>query len=123
MQALTLFVSFFGSVLVLILRPAIAFAVYVVVLLWYPTFLTVEIGTLDFKAGRIVVAVLLLRCLASNSIRRSFKWSVIDTWVIGGVCVEMLIPFLTYHLEFMRVFENRAGWLMHALSVINWLSI
>jgi hypothetical protein len=112
MQTLTLFVSLLGSVLVLVLRPARAFAVYVAILLWYPTFLSVPVGTLDFKAGRIVVAVLLLRCLANDNIRSSFKWSVIDSWVLFGVCVEMIVPFISYHFPFMQILESRGGTLM-----------
>jgi hypothetical protein len=112
MQTLTLFVSFLGAVLVLILRPARAFAVYVAVLLWYPTFLTVPVGTLDFKAGRIVVAVLLLRCLSSNNIRCSFKHSVIDSWMYFGTGLENLLPLISYHLPFIQVLATRCGSLM-----------
>lgn len=112
MQPLTLFVSLLGSVLVLVLRPAKAFAIYIIVLLFYPTFLTISLGTLDFKAGRIVAAALLLRCLANDNIRNSFKWSAIDSWMFFSVCVEMIVPFISYHIPFLRIFESRGGSLM-----------
>jgi len=115
MQPLTLVISLIGSVLVLVFQPAKAFAVYIITLLFYPTFLTLPLGTLNFKAGRIVVLVLLLRCLANTRIRSSFKLSVIDKWIFAGTGVAMIVPFFSCHIPFMQLFASKCGELMDTL--------
>ncbi len=115
MQPLTLVISLIGSVLVLFLQPAKAFAVYIITLLFYPTFLVLPLGTLNFKAGRIVVLVLLLRCLANTRIRSSFKLSVIDKWFFAGTGVAMIVPFFSYHIPFMQLLASKCGELMDTL--------
>lgn len=117
MQATTLIISFIGSILVLVLRPAKAFAVYIAVLLFYPTFLSVQLGTLDFKAGRIVVTVLLLRCLFNPAIRKKFAWNKLDMWVVFGHIVSLSIPLLTWKIPAMRVLETWFGGLMDSFFV------
>ncbi|GAH74168.1 unnamed protein product [marine sediment metagenome] len=59
MQGVTLTIAIIFSVLAVTVRPAYALGVYIAVLLWYPSYLPVRIGTLDIMAGRIVAAVLL----------------------------------------------------------------
>jgi len=111
MQGVTLTVALVGSVLVLLLRPPYALAAYIAGLIWYPDYLRITIGTLDISAGRIVVTVLLLRCLCSDEIRKNFRWSRLDTLVALSMVVYVGVYCLANPLLSMA-FENRAGFLM-----------
>jgi hypothetical protein len=110
MLSTTLTVAIIGTILVLWLRPARAFAAYIAVLFLYPTYLVVGIGTLDIPASRIVVTVLLLRCLANSQLRSRFKWRSLDTWVTVYMAVDIVVMCLTSPL--MPTLENRAGFMM-----------
>jgi len=110
MQSTTLAVAIVGALLVLALRPARAFAVYIAVMLFYPGYLVMSIGTIDISATRIVVAVLLLKCLANAQLRNNFKWCALDTWVTIYISAGIMIMGLTRPLRL--VVENRGGALM-----------
>jgi len=110
MQQVTLLIGIVGSVLALILRPPRALVAYVAVLVWYPSYLTVQVGKADFSAGRIVIVFLFLRCLLSNRLRAEFTWSRLDTWVTLSVVVYVGMYFLTR--PFSLALENRSGFLM-----------
>ena len=112
MQATTLTISLLVSMLVLYLRPAKAFAVYIAVLLMYPSFLVIQAGTLDVSVGRIVVAVLLLRCIISPELKAKFKWCRLDSWIIFFAILSFAIPFIAWCQPVMHVFENRSGSLL-----------
>ncbi len=112
MESATLSLAILASLLVLLLSPAQAFAAYIITLMVYPTFLVVRVGSLDISAGRIVVAVLLLRCLTSPSLMQKFKWCHLDKWVTFSAVVAIAIPLISWHLPLTRVLENRAGRLM-----------
>lgn len=109
MQAITLFISAIGSLFVLILKPPKAFAVFVAVLLFYPMFLTVQLGTLDFKAARIVSMVLLLRCLLNPDLRKRFKWNNLDRWVVFGMAVSLVISLVAIKASKMQILERWSG--------------
>jgi len=112
MQAVTLFISAIGSLFVLILKPPKAFAVLVAVLLFYPMYLTVKLGTLDFKAARIVTAVLLLRCLIAPDLRKRFKWNILDKWVVFGMAVSLVVPLIAFKGPKMQILERWSGGIM-----------
>jgi len=110
MQSTTLAIALLGSIMALLLRPAYALAVYIAALVWYPDFLRVSIGTIDISVGRVVVAVLLLRCLCNDRLRRGFLWCRLDTWVVLSMVVYVGMFLLTRPLA--MALENRAGFLM-----------
>ncbi|MHC4572969.1 MAG: hypothetical protein ACYS76_02365 [Planctomycetota bacterium] len=112
MNDVTLAVAVAASLLVLCLRPALGFAVYVTLLFWYPTYLVLRLGSLDISASRIVVAVLLLRCAATPGLTKRFKWCALDTWVTLTAAACTVIPLLTWHMPFMKNIENKAGFLL-----------
>jgi len=115
MQSATLAVALAGSILVLLLHPAYALAAYIAALIWYPDYLRTTIGTLDISVGRIVVAVLLLRCLCNSQLRRNFVWSRLDTWVTLSMVIYVGIFCITRPLS--AALENQGGFLMDT-----WLS-
>lgn len=112
MQGITLLFAGIASVLVLHLRPAKAFAIYIAVLLMYPTFLVVQVGTLDINAGRIVVTVLLLRCVFDSRLKAKFKWCRLDSWITFFAIISFAIPFISWRQPIIHVLENRSGSLM-----------
>jgi len=109
MQATTLTIAVAASLLVVLLRPAQAFAVYVGVLLFYPSFLVVRVGTLDISAGRIVGAVLLAHVLANHKLRSQYHWCALDFWVTGLVVIDFGISLIAWNQPTEAVLENRLG--------------
>jgi len=112
MQVVTLTVAVAASLLVLVLRPARAFAVYVLALLFYPTYLVVQVGPLDISAVRIIITVLLLRCLTEAKLRQGFKWCGLDSWLTFGAIIAIVIPLFAWQIPGMKALENRSGHLM-----------
>lgn len=110
MQNTTLAIAILGVILVLFLRPAHALATYISVLFWYPTYLVLSIGTIELPVGRIVVTVLLLRCLCDRRIRSKFMWSRLDTWVALSMAVYVMIYCVSQSSA--SSVENRGGFLM-----------
>jgi len=115
MQGTTLVIGILGSILVLLLRPAFALGAYFAVLVWYPDYLRVSIGTLDISAGRIVIAVLVLRCLINDKVRTEFAWSRFDTWVAASMGVYVVMYLATHALS--GAIENQGGFVMDAWLV------
>ncbi len=110
MQQLTLLVAVLSSTLVLVLPPARALAVYVITLFWYPGYLALSLGVIDLPVGRIVAAVLLLRCLLSVRIRTKFNWISLDTWTAFSMVVYVGIVYVTRPT--LDSLVNRGGFLM-----------
>ncbi len=95
MTNVTLTIAIAASMLILYLRPVRALAVYLTVLMWYPVYLVISVGTIDISAGRIMVAVLLLKYLADRNLMNRFKWCRLDTWVVCYILVCVIIPFIS----------------------------
>jgi len=112
MQGVTLSIAILVSLGVLFLKPARALAVYFILLMAYPSFLVVQVGTLDISAARIAGTALLLRCLFNSEMTRKFKWCGMDTWIVVGMIVSFVIPLAAWKMPQMRVFENRSGFLL-----------
>ena len=110
MQSLTLAVGVVLSVLAAILRPIYALILYIAVLLWYPNYLVVSVGTIDISVGRFVVGVVFLRCIFDRQIMNRFTWSRLDTWVTLSMVVYVVTTFILQ--PFYESLENRAGFLM-----------
>jgi len=112
MQAITLTLAVIISWAVLLLPPAHAFSIYVITLLFYPVYLVVRLGPLDISLARIVVTVLLLRCLLNVSLREKFKWCRLDSWVTFGAIASLCIALIAWKLPVAKSFENEAGHLI-----------
>lgn len=110
MQGTVLTIGILCSVLVLTLRPKYALVVYITALLWFPDYLRVSIGTIDISVGRIVVTVLLLRCLNNDQLRSQFKWSQLDKWIALSMVVYVGMTLITQP-TFASI-ENRGGFLI-----------
>ena len=118
MAHVTLAIAITACLLILYLPPGRGLAVYLNVLMWYPTYLAVTIGTIDITVGRIIIAVLLCKCLANTKLRNNFKWNSLDTWVFLYISVCVIVPCissLTYTFE--QLLENRSGFLMDSMFI------
>ena len=80
MSFLTGTIAAIASLLVCILSPVQALAVYIAVLAWYPVTLTLKLGTVDFSASRIVAIVLLISLLM-RSASGKFRFIAIDWYI------------------------------------------
>lgn len=118
MDSVTLTIAIATCFVVLCLRPVRALAVYLTVIMWYPMYLVITIGTIDMTLSRIVVTVLLLKCLANADLRNKFKWCPLDTWVIIYMLICVIIPFISSvtHTS-QQLLENRGGFLTDSLFV------
>lgn len=110
MFQLTLTVAIISSILVFILKPPKALAVFLITLFSYPGYLAVSIGTVDLVVGRIVVGVLFARCFFNDDLRGNFKWNWLDTWVSLSVGIGAVIVCLTQ--PGMDSVINRGGYIM-----------
>jgi hypothetical protein len=108
MEGMTLFVGLAASAFVLLLSPIYGFVVYVGSLAWYPSFLSVQVGTIDFTVRRMVIIALFAKLFLQTDLSRRFKFIWLDKIMImyflaqfaaGAVTVQSLGAF----------FENRVG--------------
>lgn len=138
MTGATLSVAIAACILILVLRPVHALIVYLAIILFYPTYLVLSLGTIDITAHRFVASVLLLKCLTNANLRGKFKWCRLDTWVTVYIFVCTVITFIIY--PFQEALENRGGfiidtWFMYlgvrlcitnrtdVLKVAKWISV
>jgi len=116
MQNVTLAVAILGCALVLVLPRAYALSAYVGVIVWYPDYMRFALGTLDISVSRIVICVLLLRCIVDSGIARQFVWSRYDKWVVLSIILWAGI-YCAAHYDTAAAFENRGGFAMDTLFV------
>lgn len=115
MEALTLLVAAIGVVVVLASTPVRGLIAFIGILLVYPDYLRVSLGSIDISACRIVICTLLFRCLADPSIVRRFQWKPLDTLVLLSMVV--FSGALVFTTDIITVVENRSGFLMDTLFV------
>ncbi len=108
MQQLTLIVAVAAATMVVASRPLTGLIVYLATLLFYPVFLTIPIGTADINPGRVVVALLLVKCLMNPKLKAAFKWWRLDTFVTIAVAVHVAVELLMQ--PSMSTVINRAGY-------------
>ena len=105
MQGLTLTLAVVFSFGAVTLRLPYALGVYAAALFWYPNYLMVSVGSIDISVGRIVIGVLLLRCLFDAQVMGKFKWSLLDTWV----AISMFVYVSTILILFCYLWKAGGG--------------
>lgn len=90
-------------------KPALALAMYIITLYWYPGYVAVSFGTIDLPVGRIVVSVLLLRCLMDSRIRKKFSWNLLDFWV--ALSMVIYVSMVCFTQPGMNSVINRGGFI------------
>ncbi|MHC4157745.1 MAG: hypothetical protein ACYSSO_01575 [Planctomycetota bacterium] len=107
MQAITLLVAIMAVILVFFVRPIHGIVVYILVMTWYPTYLSVPVGTIDFTVCRILIMAIFAKLFLHKDLLDRFKLIWLDKLVIiyflcqfiAGIQNMSLGPFL----------ENRGG--------------
>lgn len=108
MVSVTLTVAVLASVLVFFLPPFSAFVVYMAAFLWYPTYLSAPLGTVDFTVHRIVMLVFFIKLYMTTNLLSRFKFNWLDRLIIVYFVSQVVAGALTTH-SLMVFLENRAG--------------
>jgi len=109
MEALTLIITAVGAILVFALPPAQGLVVFFAALVWYPSTLTVKLGTFDFSVCRILVLALFLQVAMNYSDWLSrFKFRRLDILVLVYFGAE-IVSGLTTSADIMSFLEWKAG--------------
>lgn len=115
MEALTLTIAGLGVLITLASTPLNGFIAFLGVLLLYPDYLRVSLGSVDISACRIIITFVLLRCLADREVMRRFQWKKLDSWMLASMVVYACALSLTMPL--LEMLENRAGFVMDTFFV------
>lgn len=74
---------------------------------WYPSYMSVQIGTLDFTVCRILILVLYARLLLLTNLPKRFNFIWLDKMVILFFVAQLLAGMTTTPV--LQLLENRAG--------------
>ncbi|KPK78225.1 MAG: hypothetical protein AMJ79_00360 [Phycisphaerae bacterium SM23_30] len=107
MQALTLGIAIVASAFIFILSPLRGLLVYIVVSVWYPGYLTVKLGTLDFSVPRIVIIAIYANIFLHSRLIRQFRFIWLDKIIILFFVAQVVAGITTTPL--MMLLENRSG--------------
>jgi len=108
MEGLTFTVGAIGIALVFLVRPVYGLIVYVAAFAYYPTYLSVPLGTIDFTVRRIVILAIFARLFLLTNLPRQFKFIWLDKLVVIYFLCQILAGVIKGS-PLMAFFENRAG--------------
>jgi len=108
MEGLTLFISAITITFVFFLTPVYGLIIYVAALIWYPTYLAISIGTIDFTLRRIVILAIFAKLFLQTDLPGRFKFIWLDKIVIIYFAAQILAGTTTTQ-SLMVFLENRAG--------------
>jgi len=108
MQAITLLIATSASALVFLLSPLYGLIVYVAALAYYPTYISAQVGTLDFTVRRIVIIALFLKLFLLTDLPGKLRLIWLDKLVLIFFAATLISGSFTAWS--LRAFvENRAG--------------
>jgi hypothetical protein len=107
MELTTLIIAVIASLVVFMFRPTVGIIAYVAVIAFYPSNVTVQIGTIDFSAGRIVILALYAKLFFATSLPRNFKMVWMDKLIIVFFIAQLAAGAVNVPMS--RLLENRAG--------------
>ncbi len=93
--AITLTVACVFSALVLVLPPVHALTVFLASVIWYPSYYTVPMGTIDWTVRRIVILAVLAKAFLTPDLFRQFKLIRLDKFVIALFVCETIAGLAT----------------------------
>jgi hypothetical protein len=108
MQAVTLFLSVLISAAVFSLKPVYGLILYIAALAWYPSYLSVSVGTIDFTVGRIVILVIFANLFLRTNLPRQLKFIWLDKLVVIYFLCQILAGSISAQ-SVPAFIENRAG--------------
>jgi hypothetical protein len=108
MEGVTLTIALIAGVLIFFLRPVYGLIVYIITFAWYPTYLTVPVGTIDFTLRRIVILIIFAKLFLQTDLPDRFKFIWLDKLIIIYFGVQILLGAATTQ-SMMAFLENRGG--------------
>ena len=108
MEQITLLIGVAIAVATLFVRPVYGLLLYLATLAWYPSFLTVSVGTIDFTVRRIVILGILAKLILQPDAMRRFRIIRLDKGVIVLFAAQ-LVSGAFKATSLMALLENRAG--------------
>ena len=108
MVGVTLTVALVASFLVFLLRPIYGLIIYIAAFAWYPTYVTVPVGTIDFTVRRIVILALFAKLFLQTDLPDRFKLMRLDKLIIIYFGAQILAGATTTQ-SLMAFLENRGG--------------
>ncbi len=114
MEWLTICIAMAGALVVLTTRPCWGLAAYLASLMWYPEYLRINIGA-EFSAPRIILLVLLARCLADRAVTRRFRWTSLDS--LAAACMVVFSAALAMTTPLTAWLTSQAGFVMDTFLV------
>jgi len=112
MGAVTIAVAVVASLLVMATKPRHGLGIYFALLMLYPSYLSVSLGSVDITVSRIVVTVLLLRVLTDRELAVAFRFKVMDFLVLALFAWGAFALTVTVGAG---ILENRAGAFMNTV--------
>ena len=108
METVTLGVGVIAATIVLLIPLRYGLLVYLITLLYYPSYLRFIVFGCTISVGRLVIAALLIRCLLDGKLRQEFKWTKLDTLIVIADAVYMLV--LSFAVgDIVAVIKMRSG--------------
>jgi hypothetical protein len=108
MESVTLLVGLVASALVFFLSPVYGLIVYLAAFVYYPSYLSTPLGTIDFTVRRIVILAIFAKLFLQTDLPGRFKLTTLDKLVIIYFAAQILAGATT--VQSLGAFlENRAG--------------
>ena len=113
MGSFTLLLSIAICLLIMTVKRDKWLIIYIAALIWYPTYLTVKLGTIDFSLSRIVIFWIFLNLIFRRNVLTTFKFALIDYVMILYVILRFVSTISTTPL--MSALENQGGFAFDSL--------
>ena len=107
MESVTLIIATVAGILVFVLCPVYSIVVYIAALAWYPSYLTIKLGTIDFTVSRIVILAIYANLFVRTSLSERFKLVWLDKMVIIFFLCKLVAG--SVHTEVLTFLEMLAG--------------
>ena len=108
METVTVLIAVIASILILCLKPVHGLIIYLLALVWYPSYIKVPVGTIDFSVCRIAIIALFIKIFLDKEVLHKFKFIWLDKIVLIYFSAQLLAGCFTAN-SLLAFFENRAG--------------
>lgn len=113
MESITLTIAIVLSLFIFYLRPLQAFCLLCVAMVWYPSFLTVDVGSINFTVTRILSIALMLKLFIFTRWFSFFRWNMMDTLILSMFLCQSIS--LNHNEPFLLVLENQSGYFVDVI--------
>ena len=108
MQGVTLSIALAASAVVFVIPVKYWLVVYMATLVWYPSYLTFKIATVDFTAARIVMLAIYANLFLQTHLPKQLRSIWLDKLIIVYFLCQIVAGIFTTS-SVMAFLENRAG--------------